>query len=82
VPQVVGEARVFNLSPGLERVADGKYSSLARLIDFLSREYKALFAISAGNIASPVGPPPTHYLTDDARILSPSESLLHCLSVR
>lgn len=76
VPALRDEAKVFNLSLGFAPINDGRYSSLARLIDYLSREYKVLFVISAGNIDEPTAHPPRHYFATNTRILSPSESLL------
>lgn len=76
VPQVCDQARVFNLSLGLRPVADGKYSSVASLIDYLSREHKVLFVISAGNVTEPNAAPPHHYHSEATRIFSPAESLL------
>lgn len=76
VPALAGEARVFNLSLGIAPISDGYYSSLARLIDYLSREHQVLFVISAGNISDPCAAPPAHYLASAARILYPSEALL------
>ncbi len=76
VPVVAQDTRVFNLSLGIAPIADGRYSAVARLIDFLSREHQVLFVISAGNIETPVAAPPSHYLTPLARLYSPSESLL------
>jgi hypothetical protein len=76
VPVLASDAKVFNLSLGISPVADGVYSSLAALIDFLSREHQVLFVISAGNINTPAEIPPNHYLSSDTRILTPAESLL------
>lgn len=76
VPKLAPTARVFNLSLGFSPIADGRYSALARLIDFLSREHQVLFVISAGNIDEPNAEPPAHYLSPDTRVLVPSESLL------
>jgi hypothetical protein len=76
VPSLASETRVFNLSLGIAPIADGRYSVLARLIDFLSRKYQVLFVISAGNINTPAAAPPNHYLAANTRILFPAESLL------
>ena len=76
VPALAGETKVFNLSLGVAPIADGRYSLLARLIDFLSREYQVLFVISAGNINDPGTAPPSHYLAPNTRILFPAEALL------
>ena len=76
VPQLVAEARVFNISLGIEPARDGFYSTLARLLDFLAREHQVLFVVSAGNIDRPTAPPPAHFLPASARVLSPAEGLL------
>jgi subtilisin family serine protease len=76
VPQLAGEAQVFNISLGVEPARDGFYSTLARLLDYLARQHKVLFVVSAGNIDRPAAPPPAHFLPQTARILSPSEGLL------
>jgi hypothetical protein len=76
VPVLANETRIFNLSLGIAPISDGRYSSLARLIDFLSREHQVLFIISAGNINDPTTEPPKHYLARNTRVLFPAESLL------
>ena len=76
VPVLAPQAKVFNLSLGITPIADGRYSLLARLIDFLSREHQVLFVIAGGNINDPEADPPTHYLSPNTRVLVPSESLL------
>lgn len=76
VPQLAGDVKVYNLSLGLSPISDGRYSEVARLIDYLSREYGVLFVIAAGNIDAPQSAPPGHFLHNDARILSPAEALL------
>ncbi|MDP3937379.1 MAG: S8 family peptidase [Deltaproteobacteria bacterium] len=76
VPTIASQSKVVNLSLGTNPIAEGQYSTLARLIDFLSREHKVLFIISAGNIQNPTANPPAHYLDSNSRILSPSEALL------
>lgn len=76
VPQVAAEARVFNISLGIEPARDGFYSTLARLLDHLAREFKVLFVVSAGNIGEPSAMPPAHFLPHTTRVLSPSEGLL------
>jgi hypothetical protein len=76
VPTLAPQVKVFNLSLGIAPITDGRYSVLARLIDFLSREHQVLFVISAGNIKDPAAAPPTHYLVPNTRILFPAESLL------
>ena len=76
VPAIAPQTRVLQLSLRDCPIADGRYSALARLIDFLSREHKVLFVISAGNINDPVAEPPSHYLAPNTRVLFPAESLL------
>jgi hypothetical protein len=76
VPALADQTKVFNLSLGIAPIADGRYSVLARLIDFLSREHKVLFVIAAGNVNDPVAEPPRHYLAPNTRVLFPAESLL------
>jgi hypothetical protein len=76
VPLLADEARVFNLSLGIAPIRAGFFSSLARLIDFLSREHRVLFVISAGNIDTPSAAPPAHFLRDESRVLFPAEALL------
>jgi len=76
VPQLAREARVFNISLGVEPARTGFYSILARQLDFLSREHKVLFVVAAGNILQPVATPPMHFIPDNTRLLSPAEGLL------
>jgi hypothetical protein len=76
VPLISNRVRVFNLSLGISPISEGFFSSLARLIDFLSKEYQVLFVISAGNINDASAPPPAHYLSESSRILTPGESIL------
>jgi len=76
VPALAGRSKVFNISLGVAPVLDRTYSTIARLIDFLSREHQVLFVIAAGNIDRPSAEPPRHYLAADSRILSPAESVL------
>lgn len=76
IPAIANEAKVVNLSLGTSPISDGRYSTVARLIDFLSRKYQVLFVIAAGNIDQPAAKPPSHYLNAESRIRCPSESLL------
>jgi hypothetical protein len=76
VPQLAADSQVFNISLGVEPARDGFYSTLARLLDFLARQHKVLFVVSAGNINSPTALPPAHFVPDSARVLSPAEGLL------
>lgn len=76
VPRLARKTRVFNISLGIAPISDGRYSALARLIDFLAREHEVLFIISAGNINDPSTVPPAHYHAPDTRVLFPAESLL------
>jgi|26BtaG_2_1085354.scaffolds.fasta_scaffold00262_16 hypothetical protein len=70
--------KVYNLSLGSDTpIKDFEYSDLAKLLDFLSKEYKVLFVIAAGNINSLLGAFPTdHYGSPLSRIGCPAESLL------
>lgn len=70
--------KVYNLSLGSDvPIKDSKFSDLAKLLDFLSKEYKVLFVIAAGNIRSLLGTFPTdHYGSPLSRIGCPAESLL------
>lgn len=70
--------KVYNLSFGFDSsIKDHEYSELAKLLDFLSKEYKVLFVIASGNITSLLGKYPTqHFRSPSARIGSPAESIL------
>ena len=70
--------RVYNLSLGTdEAIKDSEYSDLAKLLDYLSKEYKVLFVIAAGNIRNLLGSFPTkHYRSPLSRISCPAEALL------
>ncbi|WP_343589711.1 S8 family peptidase [Flavobacterium sp.] len=70
--------KVFNLSLGIPNpIANFEFSELAKLLDFLSKEYKVLFVIAAGNINRMLGPfPVDHFNHFESRIGSPAESLL------
>ena len=76
VPVLAVKSKVFNLSLGVSPVSDHTYSTIARLLDFLSREYQVLFIVAAGNITAPATHPPQHYAAEDSRILTPGESVL------
>jgi hypothetical protein len=69
--------KVYNLSLGADTpIKDSEFSDLAKLLDFLSKEYKVLFVVAAGNIRSLLGTFPTdHYGNPLSRIGCPAESL-------
>jgi len=69
---------VYNLSLNTPKaIADGEFSELAKLLDFLSKKYKVLFIISAGNINERLGDFPIgHFSSENSRIGSPAESIL------
>jgi hypothetical protein len=70
--------KVYNLSLGAPiPVKDFIVSDISKLLDFLSKKYKVLFVISAGNITSLLGSfPADHFASPLSRIGSPAESLL------
>jgi len=70
--------KVYNLSLGApDAIRDYEFTELAKLLDYLSKEYKILFVIAAGNIRRPLGDFPCgHFGSNDSRIGSPAESLL------
>lgn len=70
--------KVYNLSLGSSvPINDFEFSELAKLLDFLSKEYKVLFVISAGNINSLLGAfPNDHFSHGDSRLGCPAESIL------
>ncbi|RMA67697.1 S8 family peptidase [Ulvibacter antarcticus] len=70
--------KVYNLSLGIDSpIKDTEFSDLAKLLDFLSKEYKVLFVIAAGNIRGLLGTfPIDHYANPLSRIGCPAESLL------
>jgi len=70
--------KVYNLSLGASiPVKDFVVSDISKLLDFLSKKYKVLFVISAGNIESLLGSfPADHFANPLSRIVSPAESLL------
>lgn len=70
--------KVYNLSLGAPiPVKDFVVSDISKLLDFLSKKYKVLFIISAGNITSLLGSfPADHFASPQSRIGPPAESLL------
>ena len=70
--------RVYNLSLGSSiPINNFEFSDLAKLLDFLSKQYKVLFIISSGNINSLLGTYPSdHFLNNNSRIGCPAESIL------
>ncbi len=70
--------KVFNLSLGsTQAITSYVISDLAKLLDYLSKEYKVLFIVAAGNIDSLLGTyPNNHFRNRSARLGSPAESLL------
>ncbi|MFN4248706.1 MAG: S8 family peptidase [Flavipsychrobacter sp.] len=78
VKKYASDIKVYNLSLGrVNAIKTGDYSDLAKLIDYLSKEYKVLFIISSGNIKNLLGEYPVkHFGNPESRIASPSESLL------
>lgn len=70
--------KVYNLSLGSQiPVKDFEVSDISKLLDYLSKKYKVLFVISAGNITSLLGNfPADHFASPQSRIGSPAESLL------
>jgi len=70
--------RVYNLSLGGQiPINNFEFSDLAKLLDFLSKQFKVLFIISSGNINSLLGPYPIdHFLNPYSRIGCPAESIL------
>ncbi|MCH2449247.1 MAG: S8 family peptidase [Gracilimonas sp.] len=78
VEKYQGQVNVFNLSLGIEKpIQDDQFSNLAKLVDYLSREYKVLFVLAAGNIRNLLGNyPDQHFSTNNARIGELADSLL------
>lgn len=77
VPQLVAKTRVFNLSLGIDSPATQyKFSTLTKVIDFLSREHGVLFVIAAGNIKEPISGHPSQFTNGTARVQPPANSLL------
>ncbi|CAD0008163.1 S8 family peptidase [Flavobacterium salmonis] len=72
------KVKVYNLSLGMPHpINDFEFSELAKLLDFLSKEYKVLFVIAAGNINKALGDfPSDHFNHLESRIGCPAESLL------
>ena len=70
--------KVYNLSLGSPiPIKDFVVSDISKLLDFLSKKYKVLFVVSAGNINTLLGTFPTdHFSNPKSRIGSPAESLL------
>jgi hypothetical protein len=70
--------KVYNLSLGSPvPIDDYKFSELAKLLDYLSKEFKVLFIIASGNINTPLGTfPSEHFGHTNARIGCPAESIL------
>lgn len=70
--------KVYNLSLGSPiPIKDFVISDISKLLDFLSKKYKVLFVISAGNINELNGSfPSDHFASPLSRIGSPAESLL------
>ena len=78
VNQFHSTVKVYNLSLGVPvPIKDFEFTELAKLIDYLSKEFKVLFVISAGNIDKKLGDfPCDHFGNIDSRIGCPAESLL------
>lgn len=70
--------KVYNLSLGSPvPITDYGFSELAKLLDYLSKEYKVLFIIASGNINTQLGTfPSDHFGNVNARIGCPAESIL------
>lgn len=70
--------KVYNLSLGGNLpINNFEFSDLAKLLDFLSKNYKVLFIISSGNIDKLLGSyPSNHFLNPNSRIGCPAESIL------
>jgi len=78
VLQFHSTVKVYNLSLGAPvPIKDFEFTELAKLLDYLSKEYKVLFVIAAGNIGSQLGDFPSEHFGDvNSRIGCPAESLL------
>jgi hypothetical protein len=78
VTQFYSSVKVYNLSLGVPvPIKDFEFTELAKLLDYLSKEYKVLFVIAAGNINQQLGDfPSDHFGHIDSRIGCPAESLL------
>lgn len=72
------DIKVYNLSLGASTpIRNSDFSDTAKLLDFLSKEYKVLFIVAAGNIRTLLGTfPVDHFGHLQSRIGSPAESLL------
>jgi len=70
--------KVYNLSLGAPiPIQNNQFSDLAKLLDYLAKEYKVLFVVAAGNIGGLLGDyPALHFSHPNSRIGSPAESLL------
>ena len=70
--------KVYNLSLGVPQpIKDFEFTELAKLLDYLSKQYKVLFIIAAGNINNLLGDfPNDHFGNVNSRIGCPAESLL------
>ncbi|MEA4982713.1 MAG: S8 family peptidase [Paludibacter sp.] len=70
--------KVYNLSLGGSLpINNFEFSDLAKLLDFLSKNYKVLFVVSSGNINMLLGTYPSdHFLNPNSRIGCPAESIL------
>lgn len=73
-----GQVSVFNLSLGSTKtIINNQFSDLAKLVDYLAREFKVLFILAAGNINTQLGNyPDQHFSTEASRINELAESLL------
>ncbi len=78
VSQFFDTTKVYNLSLGAPYpIVDNQFTELAKLLDYLSKTYKVLFVVAAGNIDSLLGNfPSEHYSSPMSRIGCPAESLL------
>jgi len=70
--------KVYNLSLGAPvAIKNYEFTELAKLLDYLAKEFKILFVIAAGNINSQLGDfPKGHFDNLNSRIGCPAESLL------
>lgn len=58
-------------------ISDFSFSELAKILDYLSKEFKVLFVVASGNINGKLGVfPSDHFQNNNARIGCPAESLL------
>ena len=73
-----GHVKVYNLSlGGTLPINNFEFSDLAKLLDFLSKNFKVLFVGSSGNINTLLGTYPSdHFLNPNSRIGCPAESIL------